>query len=251
MLARWRSVWSDLHAQGILARNVVALVEPLRKPSGEPVMKIDDAISEAEVDTLCASVAGGRREVFVLLALLGLRRGELAGLRWEAIDLESETPTLTVRETRVSTGTGVVSQDNTKTLASQRILPLPADLVPILRRVRGEHRHLKRRLGDQWQGPAADGYLLIGDLGRPLSPRTLDAHWTKALAEAGLPHRRLHDSRHTAASVLALRGAPVPMIAAWLGHGDGGVLAMRTYVHTPGAALNATAALLNRSGGRA
>ncbi len=189
-------------------------------------------------------------KAFVYLALLGLRRAELAGLRWEAVDLDSETPTLTVRETRVSTAAGVVAQDTTKTLASQRILPLPADAVPILKRVRGDHRDLKRRLGDQWQGPAdGDGYVLIGDLGGALSPRTLDVWWTRALAEAGLPHRRLHASRHTAASVLALRGAPVPLIAAWLGHGDGGVLAMRTYVHTPGAALNSTAALLNRRDG--
>lgn len=64
--------------------------------------------------------------------------------------------------------------------------------------------------------------------------------------DANLPHRRLHASRHTAASLLSLRGAPVPMIAAWLGHADGGVLAMRVYVHTPGAALEGTAALLSK-----
>ncbi len=62
MLARWRSVWADLHAQGVLSRNVVALVEPLRKPSGEPAMKIDDSLSEDEVEILCAGHSGGRRE---------------------------------------------------------------------------------------------------------------------------------------------------------------------------------------------
>ncbi len=77
-------------------------------------MKTDDALSEDEVETLCAAHAEGadpyarRREAFVYLALLGLRRAELAGLRWNAIDLDAEKPTLSVRATRVSTANGIV-----------------------------------------------------------------------------------------------------------------------------------------------
>jgi len=55
----------------------------------------------------------------------------------------------------------------------------------------------------------------------------------------------LHASRHTAASLLNLRGAPVTLIAAWLGHADGGVLAMRTYVHTRDETLVEAARLLS------
>lgn len=254
MLARWKKVWADLHAQGILARNVVALVEPLRKPSNEPAMKTDDSLSEAEVELLIKAHAEGtdeyarRREPFVHLALLGLRRGELAGLRWSAIDLDAEAPTLIVRATRVATAAGVIEQDDAKTISSVRTLPIPPHLLPILQRVHAEQAATRRRLGERWEG-GEGGYLFCHDLGAPLSPRTLNAWWCKSLKDAGLPHRRLHASRHTAASLLSLRGAPVPMIAAWLGHADGGVLAMRTYVHTPGAALGETAALLSRVGG--
>lgn len=250
MLARWRSVWADLHAQGILARNVVALVEPLRKPSWEPDMKTDDSLSEAEVDQLIAAHGDGaceyarRREVFVHLALLGLRRAELAGLRWSAIDLTAEVPTLTVQETRVATSAGTVTQDDAKTISSRRTLPIPPHVLPILRRVRHEQVHTKVRLGLRWEG-GDDWYLMCHDFGKSLSPRTLNAWWNTSLRDAGLPHRRLHASRHSAASLLALRGCPVPMIAAWLGHADGGVLAMRTYVHTPGAVLTGAAALLS------
>jgi integrase len=254
MLARWKKVWADLHAQGILARNVVSLVEPLRKPSGEPDMKTDDSLSESEVEQLCVAHGEGadsyarRRELFVHLALLGLRRGELAGMRWSAIDLDAETPTISVRATRVSTGSGIITQDDAKTISSRRTLPIPPHLLPILRRVRHEQVHAKVRLGVRWQG-GSDWHLMCHDFGAPLSPRTLNAWWTKSLSDAGLPHRRLHASRHTAASLLSLRGAPVQMIAAWLGHADGGVLAMRVYVHTPGAALGATAELLSRRSG--
>ncbi|WP_458317945.1 site-specific integrase [Mycolicibacterium brisbanense] len=251
MLARWKTVWRDLHAQGVIARDVVSLVEPLRKPSHEPAMKIEDSLDEGEVELLVKAHAEGadhyarRREVFVHLALLGLRRAELAGMRWSAIDLNAENPTIAVRATRVSTAAGIITQDDAKTISSRRTLPIPPHLLPILRRVRHEQVHAKARLGERWEG-GADWHLLCHDFGAPLSPRTLNAWWTRSLADAGLPHRRLHASRHTAASLLALRGCPVPMIAAWLGHADGGVLAMRTYVHTPGAALGETAALLSR-----
>ncbi|SLJ22767.1 site-specific recombinase, phage integrase [Mycobacteroides abscessus subsp. abscessus] len=251
MLARWRKVWGDLHAQGILARNVVALVEPLRKPSGELDMKTDDSLSESEVDQLCAAHGEGagqyarRRELFVHLALLGLRRGELAGMRWSAVELDSETPTITVQATRVPTRAGVVAQDDAKTISSRRTLPIPPHLLPIFRRVRNEQVHARVRLGERWEG-GSDWHLFCHDFGAPLSPRTLNAWWTRSLADAGLGHRRLHASRHTAASLLSLRGCPVQLIAAWLGHADGGVLAMRVYVHTPGAALGGPAALLSK-----
>ncbi|AYM40322.1 MULTISPECIES: tyrosine-type recombinase/integrase [Mycobacteroides] len=255
MLARWRKVWADLHAEGILARNAVGLVEPLRKPSGEPDMKVDDSLSEAEVEQLVAAHGEGadayarRRELFVHLALLGLRRGELAGMRWSSIELDAETPTITVQATRVPTRAGVVAQDDAKTISSRRTLPIPPHLLPILRRVRMEQVHARVRLGLRWEG-GSDWHVMCHDFGKALSPRTLNAWWTRSLADAGLPHRRLHASRHTAASLLALRGCPVPMIAAWLGHGDGGVLAMRTYVHTPGAVLTQTAALLSQGAGQ-
>ena len=107
MLARWRTVWSELQAEGILPRNVVALVQPLRKPSNEPVMKTDDSLTETEIETLLVAhtpaaedAHARRREVLLHLALLGLRRGELAGLRWSAVDLDAETPTITVQATR-------------------------------------------------------------------------------------------------------------------------------------------------------
>ncbi|MGV0740625.1 site-specific integrase [Mycobacterium syngnathidarum] len=188
MLARWRTVWGDLHAQGILARNVVALVEPLRKPSGELDLKIDDSL--AEVDQLCAVHGEGadeyarRRELFVHMALLGLRRAELAGMRWSAVDLTAETPAINVQATRVSTGSGIITQDDAKTIGSRRTLPIPPHLLPILRRVRHEQVHAKVRLGVRWEG-GEDWHLFCHDFGKALSPRTLNAWWTRSLAVLG------------------------------------------------------------------
>lgn len=248
MLARWRSVWKDLHAQGVLPRNVVALVEPLRKPHGLLELKLDGVLTEAEVEKLVAahvprSVPDGatrleraeirhaaHRELFLHLALLGLRRAEVAGLRWSSVDLDAAVPTLTVSATRVATRAGVIEQLDAKTASSARTLALPPHLLPILRRVRREQREMRLALGEGWRGPA-DGYVVTLENGDCPSPRTLNFWWARSLQHADLPRRRLHDARHTAATLLHLRGAPTATVAAWLGHADG-VLAMRTYAHT-------------------
>lgn len=97
LLSCWWSVWNDLHAQGLLPRNVVALVEPLRRPQGQADLQLDDVMTEDEVVQLVTAHAAvdveglaGQdlrdaehaqlREPFVHLALLGLRRAEIAGL---------------------------------------------------------------------------------------------------------------------------------------------------------------------------
>jgi integrase len=156
---------------------------------------------------------------------------------------------VTVQATRVSTSAGVIDQDTTKTAKSGRTLPIPPHLLPILRRARLEQRQMRLKAGRLWAG-ALDGHVIAQELGAPLSPRTVDRWWERSLAHAGLQHRRLHASRHTAATVLALRGAGPEVIAAWLGHADGGVLAMRVYVHKRNEMVHAAAALLDRSAAR-
>ena len=244
MLARWRNVWSGLHAEGVVSRNVIALVEPLRRDAGMPAMKTDDSLTIEEVETLTAAHVGHFREAFILLALLGLRRGEVAGLCWSAVDLNSETPTLTVKATRVATATGTVEQNSAKTARSSRTLPLPARVAAVLKRTRAEQEAMRRKAGNLWLG-ARNGHVVALELGAPPSPRTLDVWWHACLRRAGLPPRRLHAARHTAASLLNSRGAAVPTIAAWLGHSDGGTLAMRVYVKHRNDALDSAAKLFD------
>jgi integrase len=237
MLARWRAVFTGLHADGTLPRNVVALVEPLRKPSGQAAMKIDDSLTAEESEQLLAAHVGHHREAFVQLALLGLRRGELGGLRWSAVDLKAAEPTLTIRATRVATPDGTVEQDDAKTASSIRVLPIPPHLVPILRRTKSAQHQMRFAAGNLWEGER-DLHVVTHELGRPPAPRTLDSWWHASLKLAELTPRRLHASRHTAASLLNARGASVTTIAAWLGHSDGGALAMSVYVKTRSEALS-------------
>lgn len=109
-------------------------------------------LSVEQVETLFARLAGGL-ELFVHLALLGLRRGEIAALRWSAIDLDSTTPTLTLAASRVAV-TGGAAESDPKTEADRRELPVPAELLPVLRRARQRSREEQLAAGSRWVAKA-------------------------------------------------------------------------------------------------
>ncbi|WP_341464891.1 tyrosine-type recombinase/integrase [Gordonia paraffinivorans] len=79
-----------------------------------------------------------------------------------------------------------------------------------------------------------------------MSPRTLDDWWRLSRERANIAPARLHDARHTCASRLLAAGVLVLAVAAWLGHADGGVLALRVYGHADGADIAAAATALHR-----
>jgi integrase len=234
MLARLRSVWQDLVDQGVVSRNVPALVRPL--PTAKPEMH---TLSVEQVETLFAHMSEQRLELFVHLAFLGLRRGEIAALRWPGIDLDSTPPTLTVAANRVAVSGGAAESDP-KTDAGRRLLPVPGELLPILRRARQRSREEQLVAGSKWVG---QGHVVADEFGRPYHPDTLYKYWARTLKAAGLPHVRLHDARHSCATLMHQRGVPLAVIAAWLGHTDAS-FTLRTYAHSSPAMLAEAAVTL-------
>ena len=245
--AKWSSCWADLVAQGTIPRNVVALVKPLDAPaspdeesSGDSALDPQRRLSDTEVAALltahdptaappsdCRGAAlrshrsAARRRVFLELGLLGLRRGELAGLRWSAIHgLDTSSPTLSVKRTRVATSDGVVEQSRGKTRSAARTLPLPPATVAALRQHQDLQAADRVRAGRGWKGED-DLHVLTVDSGAPVAPRSLDDWWKRSLAAAKIaaPYR-LHDLRHTATSRLFSASIPLIDVASWLGHAD-------------------------------
>ncbi|WP_100472624.1 tyrosine-type recombinase/integrase [Mycobacteroides abscessus] len=234
MLARLRSIWQDLVDQGVVSRNVPALVRPL--PTVKPEMH---PMSVEQVETLFEHMEGERLELFVHLALMGLRRGEIGGLRWSAIDLESTAPTLSVSLNRVAVDGGT-SEADPKTEAGRRELPIPDELLPLVRRARKRSREEQMAAGSKWVG---QGHVISDECGRPYHPDTLYKYWERILKDAKLPHVRLHDARHSCATLMHQRGVPLAVIAAWLGHTDAS-FTLRTYAHsTPSALADAATTL--------
>jgi len=219
--------------QGHVARNIAALVD--RLPRERRTM---DTYTASEVQQIFAHTAGDRMQHTWHLALSGLRRGEVCGLRWKDIDFKSET--VSILNNRVMVG-GRVVENPPKTDFSERVLPLTAELVSALasaRKRQGIERHLA---GDAYE---SGEYVVSDELGRPTRPDLVSSMWSRMTVEAGVRKIRFHDARHTCATLMHLEGVPIAVISAWLGHTDA-AFTMKTYTHSQNPALLAAATHLS------
>ncbi len=167
------------------------------------------------------------------LALSGLRRGEIAGLRWSDIDLDAGT--VSVERNRVQAGAGNVVENDPKTLSSRRVLPLDEGLVAVLRRASARYPQERLSLG---AAHTDSGYVAVNEIGEPYTPDTLTRMWLKLAKAAGVRPIRLHDARHSCGTAMHLHGVPLAVIAKWLGHADASITA-RLYAHSQDDALRA------------
>ncbi|MES9606175.1 tyrosine-type recombinase/integrase [Actinomadura sp. NPDC000929] len=170
---------------------------------------------------------------WVLALALGLRQGEALGLKWEDVDLDSGL--VRIRRGRLrpkyAHGCGAEScgrkagycprrrqvraeTGRTKSKAGRRVIGLPAPLIRLL----VEHRikqDAERKVARQlWHD---GGYVFTKPDGLPLIPNTDYREWKALLVRAGLREARLHDARHTAATVLLILGVPTPTAMAIMG----------------------------------
>ena len=214
------AVLDDALRQGLVVRNVAHLVDRL------PQSRIETAtFTRAEVERLLAGIHDTEWEHAWHLALYGLRRGEVAGLRWDDIDPNANR--LTVRRARVSVD-GAVQVSEPKSERSGRTLPISRNLRDVLQRAQSRQAFDAELAGDAYQ---RSGYVVVNKVGAPVHPDSLSSWWELVLAETGLPRIRLHDARHTCGTLLHLQGVPTAIISAWLGHADA-AFTMRVYVHS-------------------
>ena len=142
--------------------------------------------------------------------VLGMRRGELAGLRWDDLDLT--TGTVTVTTTRVAVGATVV-EGPPKSARSRRMLPLDAHTVGMLRRHQARQTHHARQ---ENLGPVT--HVFTGDHGQPLTPGWISRRFTELSTQIALPAIRFHDLRHASASLGLAAGESLKEVSARLGH---------------------------------
>jgi integrase len=208
-------------------------------------------LSEDQVLTLLKAVEGHRFEAaFGLMLLVGLRRGEVLGLRWSDLDLKSTPGTVTVRQAlKLSAGRAVLG--DVKTASSQRVLPLPAFVADALR-AHQEHQASAtvRPIG------AGPGLVFVSRVGTPCDPSRFYSTFrrvaTKALGDPpknidGTPGKpwHPHDARHTNTSQLLAQGVPLEVVSKWLGHSSIRITA-DTYAHLlPGQREQAAASMDN------
>jgi integrase len=218
--------------QGHLIRNVAQLVD---RVAGAPqkFRTLTDVEMFAILDHDC------RDRHLWALALYGLRRGEVAGLRWENVDLRAGT--INVCENRVAIGRRI-EVGTPKSKASNRVLPMPAEVVGLLKAARKRQAAERLRLGEDY-GPGE--HVGCDEAGQPYHPNLLTFRWEKLLRDLKINHVRLHDARHSCATLMHLRGVPIAVIAAWLGHASA-AFTMSVYAHSPDDALKIAASSFGR-----
>ena len=141
-----------------------------------------------------------------LLFATGLRRGELLGLTWSDVDLVDGT--VTVRQSRTVKGV-----DTPKTKRGRRTISLDPGTVIELARLKNAQEQAAADL-DQW-----NSQFIATDLdGRPIQPLAFTRRFQAAAKRAGLPVPRLHDGRHTAATLALQNGVPIHVVSGRLGH---------------------------------
>jgi integrase len=174
---------------------------------------------------------------WALLLTRGLRRGELCDLRWEAIELDAGTATIVHTLVVVD---GRVQASTPKTSSGRRSLPLDATLVSLLIGHRKHQLEDRLRAGKAW---TETGYVFADQLGRSYSPEVVSNRFDRLVKTSGLPRIRLHDTRHTAASLMLASGVSVKVVQEMLGHSSPAIT-LAIYAHTtPSMAKEAGAAL--------
>lgn len=144
---------------------------------------------------------------------------------------------MTIAHNRVSVG-GKVHDTSPKTERSARTLPLTPALARALKRAKAIQAGERLRLGPHYVGTGK--HVVVDDTGRQYHPDALSDFWRELCTAAKVSKIRLHDARHSCASIMHAQSVPIAVISAWLGHSDP-AFTMRTYVHTQNDGLKAAA----------
>ena len=201
---------SDAARDGLVARNVAQLARAPR--TAPPVRR---ALSATEVRAFLEATAGEALGPFVALAIAtGLRRGELLALRWTDVDPEGRSLTVSRALARSAAGGYAIAEP--KSRRSRRTIALPALGRSALEAQRIRQAAERAATGSAWQD--RDGLIFTDPLGRVWHPETITSMYAALVARSGIGHLRLHDLRHTAATLALAAGVPVRDVSDALGH---------------------------------
>ena len=171
-------------------------------------------LDQVETRRLFEAVKGERLETLYSVAVsVGLRRGEILGLQWQDIDFENCTLSVERTVQRIR-GEGIKAGPP-KTERGRRTITLPAPLIASLKLHRKSQLEERLKMGTSWQD---SDLVFSSNVGTFLEPRNLDRHFKRMLAKAGLPNMRLHDLRHSAATLLLAQNVNPRVVMEILGH---------------------------------
>lgn len=197
--------------EGVLDRNVT---EAVRTP--RPERKEMRTLTAEQLDKLWATTEGTRyHALWVLLGTTGLRVDEALGLKWSDIDLERRA-FVVQRQAQRHRGEGMVIVP-LKSAAAYRTVEIPDIACAVLREQRAAQLEARLKAGADWQ----DNDLVFSTrTGTPLDRTNVHRNHLRALDDAGLPHIRIHDFRHTVATLHLEQGESPKIVQERLGHSN-------------------------------
>jgi len=210
---------------GVLLRNPCRI-----KGAGVIHSKERPVASPAQLVALVDAISPAKYRAAILIGgWVGLRRGEIVGLRRDDVDLEQGV--IWVRKNRLELLEAPVREDkDPKTRAGKRRVSIPPHVIPALR------EHLERHAGTE--------RVFVGADGEPLRGNTLYQAFVRARKRVKLDHLRIHDLRHTGGTLAAQSGATMADLMLRLGHST--EVAARRYLHTVEGRDHEIAAALSR-----
>lgn len=225
-----RTALGEAERRGHLPRNPARLA---KAPRVEELEVEPFTVEEVQRILEAAALHPRNSSRWALALALGLRQGEVLGLQWS--DVDHHAGSITIRRGRQRPRYAHGCQEpcgmkhagrcpdrqsvraetaETKSRAGRRVIGLPDQLRELLVEQQREQQADRERAGQLW---TEHGYVFANELGAPLNPRTDWDRWKRLLADAGIRDARLHDARHTAATVLLLLGVPDRAVMSLMG----------------------------------
>ncbi len=233
-----RKALSDAERLGLVGRNAAVSA---RAPSDDRTEY--QTWSSDELRTFL-DVARDHRlfAAFVLLMTTGMRRGEVLGLRWFDVDFDDNS--LSVANTWTTTAKGHRVSGPPKTLKSRRQVYLDPATVDALRSHRARQNEERLAAGPAWDTDCK--YVFTDELGGRFDPETFSKLFRRYAAQADLPEIRLHDLRHSYATLALKAGIHPKVVSEQLGHATVGIT-LDLYSHvTPSIARDAANVVASR-----
>jgi len=199
----------------MIPNNVADSVErPKKKPFVGSFYDVD------ELNRLMPLIIDPHMKLAVsLAAFYGLRRSEIVGLGWDAINFEQKTITIfrTAHECFIDGKLHRTIEERTKSKASLRTLPLVGEFEELLRGRKADQEEQRLVCGNCYNKEHI-GLIMVNELGELMKPNYLSSGFRNLLKKHKLRVIRFHDLRHTCASLLIAEGVPIKDIQDWLGH---------------------------------
>ena len=211
----------------LISHNPAEKVDPPRAERFE-----GSAYTEEELALLIEKTWNHKLGLLIYVtSLLGLRRSEVLGLRWKAIDFEENKITInhTVTDARIDGQTVVIAADRTKTKSSYRSFPMSETVREKLLAWREVQQQNRKICGNCYNMDDID-YVFTDEMGNRFKPRYIEDAFPKLLKKHGLRKIRFHDLRHTCATLMHKMGLSPKEVQDYLGHSTVSVT-LNIYTH--------------------